>query len=252
MQLDGMALLLGALVLPLAPFVTGCQREPLTRKTFCDRWASAACTAQVVSVCQTGAAECQASQATSCRDWLPEDFQDVGVDECLSAVNEAYADADLDAAELDIVWRLGAPCNGIVVAGVSGETCESDANCSASTGLTCVFKDQPTGTCERAEIVEAGFSCAERAEQCEPGFFCNGENCIVAGDAGDDCVNDSQCAEGHSCQQGLCEAQASVGADCTTDRECESDICYEVDVSERVCVDRIRLSPAEPACDALK
>lgn len=252
MHLNGTLVLLGALVTPFALSIVGCQREALTRETFCERWASAACTAEVTSVCQTATSECRVSQAASCRDWLPEDFQDVGVDDCLSAVSEAYADADLDAAELDVVWRLGAPCNGIVVASESGETCENDADCSGLAGLTCVLKDQATGTCERAEIVEAGFSCTGRDEQCEPGFFCNGENCIVAREAGDDCVNDSQCVARHFCQEGLCEAQASVGADCSTDRECDSEICYEVDVSERVCVDRIRLSPAEPACDALK
>ncbi len=196
MHLNGIALLLGALVTPVLLSVTGCQREPLTRETFCQKWASAACTSEVLSVCQTSASQCQTSQAASCRDWLTEDFQDVEVDECLDAVSDAYADADLNAAELDIVWRLGAPCNSIAIAGETGETCEHDADCSGSVGLTCVLKDRATGKCEHAELVEAGFSCAESNELCEPGFYCNGENCIVAVPAGEACENDRQCAEG--------------------------------------------------------
>ncbi len=100
--------------------------------------------------------------------------------------------------------------------------------------------------------MKAGFSCEEAYETCEDGFYCNGDNCIVAAELGEDCSNDNQCVEGLFCQNEVCDTQLPVGADCTTDRECESEICYEVDVDQRVCVDRIRLSPAEPACDTLK
>lgn len=248
------ALFTSTLVAPLALAVMGCGEEddPVTRDEFCQRWAEAVCGAEVTSVCQTNQTECQASQSASCRDWLPEDFQDEGVDACLNAVAEAYADADLDAQELDIVWRLGAPCNGIVVAGEGGETCERDADCSGASGLTCVLKDGASGTCERAETVQAGFSCEEPQQTCAEGFYCNGDNCIVALDSGEDCNNDNQCAEGLFCEGGVCETQLAVGADCDTDRECESEICYRVDDDQQVCVDRIRLSPAEPACDTLK
>lgn len=242
------------LVVSTSHCLIGCGKEedPLSREEFCEKWAEAACGAEVISVCQLSQADCRTSQAASCRGWLPEEFQDVGVDACLNAVSAAYSDADLDAAELRIVWRLEAPCNGIVEAGAGGKTCREDADCTGSAGLTCVLKDGPTGTCEVAEEVEAGFSCEEPQQTCEDGFFCNGDNCIVASEAGEDCQNDIQCAEGHLCRDGACEAQLAVGVDCETDRECESEICYEVDADERVCVDRIRLSPAEPACDTLK
>lgn len=241
-----------ALVASAALSVSGCQADPLTGDEFCEKWADAACGPEVLSACQKRESQCQASQAASCRDWLPDDFQDVGVEDCLNAVREAYSDADLSAAELDIVWRLGAPCSSIVVAGESGATCERDADCTSSAGLTCVLKDRATGTCQRAEIVKAGFRCTQPNQTCEPGFYCNGENCIVAADAGDSCKNDTQCGEGLFCEDEECEEQLPMGADCTNDRECESQICYEVDVDERVCVNRIRLSPAEPACDQLK
>ncbi len=131
-----------ALLTPLVLSVASCQKEedPLTRTEFCDEWANAVCGSEVQSVCQNSEAQCESSQASSCRGWLPADFQDEGVDECLSAVKKAYSDADLDAKELEVVWRLGAPCNKIVVAGEGGERCERDADCSGSAGLTCVLR----------------------------------------------------------------------------------------------------------------
>lgn len=243
---------LGAFLTPIVLSVVGCQGEPLGREDFCERWGSAVCTSEVISVCQTTASACRASQAASCRDWLPADFQDVGVGECLDAVRAAYEDADLDARELDVVWRLGAPCNNIVVSGQSGDVCRRDEDCSPSAGLTCVLKSEATGTCERAELVEAGFSCEEANQACEAGFYCDGEHCIVGADVDDSCKNDSQCAAGLFCSNEVCAERLPVGSDCTSDFECDSRICYEVDAGERVCVDRIRLSPAEPACDTLK
>jgi hypothetical protein len=244
--------LLGGLVIFVGLGVGGCEPDPVTPNEFCDRWASAVCGPEVLSACQKSAAQCKASQAASCREWLPDDFQSVGVDECLDAVSQAYSDADLDSAELDVVWRLGAPCDNIQVTSESGETCKRDADCSAASGLSCVLKDKATGICERAELVKAGFACDDPDQTCERGFFCDGEHCIVAGEAGDRCKNDTQCGQGLFCHDERCETQLSVGADCTNDRQCESEICYEVDTDERVCVNRIRLSPAEPACEALK
>jgi len=240
----------------LAALVTlaavGCGREPLMRDEFCERWARSACTPEVLSVCQKSASACQAAQASSCRDWLPNDFQDAGVDDCLEAVSNAYADADLNAEELDVVWRLSGPCSDVVVAGEGGERCDGDEDCSRSAGLACVFKDGMNGTCERAVRVEAGFSCTEPHEQCEAGFYCNGENCIAARDVEESCTNDTQCKVGLYCSEDACVERAPIGTDCSSDQQCESGICYEVDVDEQVCVDRIRLSPAEPACDSLR
>lgn len=246
-RLLGLALLTAGVV-----SVGGCMGEPLEREEFCERWGRAACTPEVASVCQSSAAACQTAQAESCREWLPSDFQDVGVDDCLDAVREAYEDADLDARELDVVWRLGPPCAGIVVAGESGDSCQRDEDCSRSAGLTCVFKDEALGTCQRAELVKAGFSCRDADQACEPGFYCNGQHCVVAGEEDESCKNDSQCSEGLFCFEEVCVERLPVGSDCSGDFECASRICYAVDEGERVCVNRIRLSPAEPACDTLK
>lgn len=248
------AFILGALLALCTLFVAGCQSDsaPLTRQEFCEGWANAACTEEVLDVCQKSQSQCRASQAESCRAWLPNDFQAVGVGDCFRAVSEAYSDADLSAEDLDIVWRLRGPCSSILVANMGGESCEHDSDCSGSAGLSCVLKDEATGTCEQSELVEPGFSCKRANQMCEPGFYCNGDNCIVAGDAGDECENDTQCGLGLYCQDEVCEEQLSVGSDCATGRQCESQICYEIDSDEHVCVNRIRLSPAEPACDGLR
>lgn len=96
----------------------------------------------------------------------------------------------------------------------------------------------------------AGFSCDEPQQTCAEGFFCNGENCIAALDPEEGCSNDPQCGPEHYCDES-CQERLPVGEDCDTDSQCLSDLCYSFDDS-RTCVNRIRLSPAEPMCAALR
>src|SRR5690606_38451322 len=123
-------------------------------------------------------------------------------------------------------------------------------DCDAASGLSCVFKYEERGSCERPEVVHAGFSCDEPQQTCAPGFFCNGDNCIAALDPDDECSNDPQCGPEHYCDE-TCQGRLDVGDDCDTDSQCMSDLCYSFDDS-RTCVSRIRLSPNEPMCDALR
>ena len=229
----------------------GADEEPLTRAEFCLRWAEAACQPEVVSVCQASSADaCHAAQSDACLDALPDDFQDVGVDSCLNAVSRAFEDADLDADELDVVLRFGPPCSELFEGGTGGASCSSDLDCDAASGLSCVFKDEERGSCERPEVVEAGFSCDEPQQTCAEGFFCNGDNCIAALDPEDECSNDPQCGPQHYCDE-TCQERLEVGDDCDTDSQCLSDLCYSFDDS-RTCVSRIRLSPNEPMCASLR
>lgn len=229
----------------------GADDEPLTRVDFCARWAEAACQDEVVSICQASNADaCRSSQTEACLDTFPEEFQDTGVDSCLRAVSAAFADADLTADELDVVVRYGPPCNELVQGGVGGARCSSDLDCDGAAGLRCVFKDEAEGRCEVPEVVSAGLSCDEPQQTCEEGFFCNGDNCIVAFDPGDECSNDAQCGPEHYCDE-TCLERLPVGEDCEDDSQCLSDLCYSFDDS-RTCVSRIRLSPAEPMCRSLR
>lgn len=225
------------------------EAEPTTRSDFCERWAAAACSSEVVSVCQASSVDdCEISQNAACLDRLPEYFVDRGVDDCIGAVREAYEDADLTAEELDTVLRLRGVCSQVILANEPGDPCDVDSDCEPA--LTCVLKDEAEGTCEDAVTIEPGHSCTEPEEECAVGFYCDGSNCLAALMEGADCSNDSQCEFDMYCDE-VCIEKLEVNEECDADSECISGICYEAD-GERTCVDRLRLSPAEPMCDDLK
>jgi hypothetical protein len=170
------------------------------------------------------------------------------VDECIYAVSDAYRDADLTAAELEIVARFGAPCSAVFLPGEGGEDCEQDSDCEP--GLQCVFKAEAQGTCQDPVLIEPGFRCSAPEEMCREGFYCDGKNCISALDAGDACQNNAQCGTGMYCND-TCVAKQGVGDDCTKDAECETGICFGPS-GATICTSRIRLSPSEPLCDDLR
>lgn len=243
-------------VLSLGLAVGGCGSDAdpetaaeLTRYDFCERWAAAACSEEVVSVCQASSADaCKTAQSAACLEDLPNAFVDRGVDGCIGAVEAAYGDADLTAEELDLVLRYRGACSQIIIAHESSETCQFDSDCEPD--LSCILKDSDEGTCEEAVTVEPGFSCSKPEETCEEGFFCDGENCLVALEEGEDCKNDSQCEASLYCDK-TCVLKAEVDDECSSDAQCGSGICYEIE-GEKTCRDRLRLSPAEPMCDSLK
>ncbi len=244
-------------VLTLGLTVGGCgsgsEDEPdgevTTRTRFCERWAAAACSSEVVSVCQASSVDdCQAAQNVRCLDELPEDFIDRGVGDCIGAVEQAYEDADLNAEELDTVLRFRGVCGQVVVASEIGEECQVDSDCEPA--LDCLLKSDDEGTCQEAVTVEPGHSCTEPEETCPVGYYCDGDNCIAALEEGEDCVNDSQCDYDMYCDE-VCIQKLAVSEECDSDVQCVSGICYQND-DERTCVNRLRLSPAEPICDDLK
>jgi hypothetical protein len=221
----------------------------MTRGEFCEKWAAAACTPEVVSVCQASSeSACKASQIDACLENLPNEFVDRGVDECIAAIEKAYEDADLSETELDIVVRYGAPCGEIFIANDKGDACSNDSDCDST--LVCVFKDKEDGTCQTPVTVEPGLSCSNSDETCTEGFYCDGENCIAALDEDDACTNDVQCGADLYCDE-MCIQKTDVGEDCDNDSQCASGICYASE-ADSTCVDRLRLSPAEPICETLK
>lgn len=240
-----------AVFLSLGFASVGCvpSESEVTREDFCGKWARAACTSEVVSVCQaSNVDDCRATQQEACLDDLPQGFVDRGVDECIEAVKNAYKDADLTAKELDVVARYGGACSDIFIANDAGERCASDVDCESA--LRCVLKDEHRGSCQHPVVIEPGFSCSAPEETCEEGFYCDGSNCLAALEEGDDCNNDAQCGLDMFCDD-TCTVKIEIGDDCKSDSQCRSGICYESS-GNSTCLDRLRLSPAEPLCAALK
>jgi hypothetical protein len=231
------------------------KKEPRTREQFCTDWAAAACSDETVSACQASdATSCRDTQEDACRKLVPEDFSDAMGQDCIDAVKEAYADADLKGDELKTVLSLGDPCDKLIQGNKDeGENCDENKDCDGPAGFVCVrHADEDTGTCQEPEIVGAGKDCSSKQKICEPGFYCNGDNCIESKDEGDPCTIQEECGEPAFCSEaGKCETRHKVDTDCTSDIECADGICYEYD-GKKTCTDRIRLARSEPLCEDLK
>jgi hypothetical protein len=226
-----------------------------TLAQFCEDWADAACSDDVVSACQAASEDaCRVAQRSYCQDLVPATFSDAEGGACIDAVRDAYSDADLTGVELDTVRRLGGDCGGIVTGTREvGQTCDTDNDCNRALGAECVGRGGfRGGICQVPVEVGAGQACSDPAQTCPDGFFCDGSNCIAARVAGDACQNDVECGTGAYCAPSdLCVARRGVGTACTSDAECESQLCYAAN-GQRTCADLVRLSVSEDICTDLR
>jgi hypothetical protein len=226
-----------------------------TREDFCERWGEAACSDEVVSVCQSASASaCRLSQESYCLSLVPAaGFASAQADACIGAIGAAYADADLNAAELKTVLRLAAPCDRLIRGPQEdSETCTERTDCDTAADFTCVIKGAQTqGRCAIPREVEAGRDCSADNAVCEAGFFCDGDNCIEQRAAGAACVRNEQCAEGY-CDGSECTAGLGIDTACTSDEQCASGFCFEFSSTSQVCTDRVRLSRTDPICRNLR
>ena len=243
----------------LLPFAScsSSEDEPETPSSFCQRWAEAACSSEVVSACQAADADdCKDSQTAFCLARLPNgSFSGDRADECIDAVGGAYEDADVTADEIATVLRFAAPCDRLV-RGPSGEgeACESRLDCDAPAGFDCVSKRAASdGTCQLPVRVGPGEDCSADNAVCGSGFYCNGDNCIAGERVGDPCLSHEQCGTtGYCGLTSVCEARLGVNSPCGFDEQCTSGLCYAFSATEQVCADRVRLSRTEPLCADLR
>lgn len=230
--------------------------EGRTREEFCQEWAVKACSEAVVSACQATSAEtCRLSQQAFCSSLVPNTFSDAASDACLNAVGDAYADADLTGDELATVLELGPPCNRVVKGpATSGESCATNRDCDGPAGYECVIKGEQTrGTCQIPEEVGAGLRCAAAQQVCASGFYCNGSNCIEAKATSEACAHDQECGPSAWCgPDGSCTDRLPINGACTDSNQCLSGLCYDFGGTDSTCVDRLRLSRSEPACESLR
>jgi hypothetical protein len=259
-------LLFGPLVLALSAACSsegegpGANKSTIqTRAAFCTEWGVRACGPEVVEFCQASSVEdCRASQTAFCLTLVPDSYAAGNARQCLDAVGAAYADGDLDSEELLTVRQLGEPCN-LLAHGAGGvnDQCVKDEDCDGPRGLECVLKGG-TGTCQVPEFVDGGFDCSAPQQVCEDGFYCNTENCVAYRRLGATCSADSECGPEAYCDivppdtQNVCIGRGGTGDACLTGRECVSQICLELANGNSSCLNRVRLSPAEPICEDLR
>jgi hypothetical protein len=253
------------------------EKEPAVGQAeFCSRWAAAACSQGTVDACQAASVEaCRTAQQEGCMDQLGDDFVDSGSDTCINAIELAYMDADLTADELRLI-ELGGDCRTVVSGpGDEGDDCSEDRDCDRSASLECVIRDgSGVGSCQVPNQVGAGRSCDDPGDVCETDFFCSStdyclerfgddEECSYSGQCNSDafCNLDRSVADGGSpdggspsggSTAGVCEARHPTNDPCTENEQCQSGICYEFSSTERVCINRLRLSRSEPICATLR
>jgi len=221
---------------------------------FCTAWAKAACNDDVVVNCDEVDTEtCVQHQSAFCQGLVPFGYSSKRAQECVDAVKDAYADAELDATELDTVLHLGGACSHLV-AGVNteGESCTEPTDCDTVKDYTCVIKaGEQTGTCQIPRVQDNGEACDAAAMICNPEAYCDGYNCLVKRAAGKACTYDAMCQDGNRCEvaadavDGQCAPKLALKESCTGDAECASNICLS---GTQKCTSRVVLTGESSVC----
>ncbi|HTQ04255.1 MAG TPA: dickkopf-related protein [Polyangiaceae bacterium] len=263
------------LILPLALFaVSACTVEASGPKdtvdpsirdqsAFCTTWAKAACNDTVVANCnEVDTATCVEHQSAFCQTLVPSTgYSPSQAQDCIDAVKAAYADAQLDATELDLVLRLGGACSHLVVGpSKQGEPCSQDSDCDTTKNYSCVIKGgDAQGTCQIPVIQANGAPCDGLAMVCGAGAYCDtdsGDNCLTDKKQGAKCTYDAMCGDGLRCNiptdstdgSGTCDAKLANKATCTADTDCAAGICRS---DTMICTSKVILTGADPICNDL-
>jgi hypothetical protein len=227
---------------------------------FCTTWAKAACNSEVVSNCdEVDTATCVEHQSSFCQGLVPSaGYSSKRAQDCIDAVRAAYADAVLDADELDVVLNLGGDCAHLVAGPDKvGEACSEPNDCDTVDNYTCVIKaGDTTGTCQIPEIQDNGEPCDGPAMVCNPEAYCDGSNCLVDKPVGKACTYDAMCESDAVCDiasdstdgSGTCAAKLNLQASCTDDSQCASGICLQATLK---CTSKIVLTDESSLCQNL-
>jgi hypothetical protein len=226
---------------------------------FCKEWAEVACNDDVVENCNGTRSGCVESQQSACEVIVPLGYKSTYAEDCLNAVEDAYADAELDAEELDVVLRLGGACATLIDGGGDeGDGCTESFDCDGVNGYECVIKPGETaGTCQTPNEVPTGDLCRADDAVCSPDDYCdpNTDRCITRLES-EPCPFDAACPADYRCDiaadapEGTCEPRLSNGDDCIANEECASGIC--LGATNKVCASNVVLTVESSLCDTLR
>ena len=231
---------------------------------FCENWAKAACSPNVVLACSgadkidaTLTDACVSSQQAFCKGLLPaKGYSSENASQCLSAVKTAYSDARLSALDIATVRHRGDPCNHLIKGTQGkGDSCLSDDDCDTLRNYLCVVKSGE-GSCQIPTLVENGDPCSAPGDACNPGYYCGvDEACVKSKDVGKPCAADFECATGLACTGDptpKCTARVSA-ENCMKDDDCTTNVCdIPVNSSTGRCVSSITLSTSTSVCEDLQ
>jgi len=238
------------------------------RASFCKAWAEAACNDDVVDACQAADRDsCIAAQKAYCSTLIPAGYKSTNAEECITAVERAYDDAELNKAELETVRNLGGDCGHLIEGGSgAGVSCTTSTDCNTVKNYECVIKaGNSEGTCQIPKLQGPGEPCDEPSQVCDTGAYCagnddDGYNCLVTKDSGVKCTYDAMCDTTDLCDKsastddgvtGKCAAKLARSATCTAPEQCASGICLEINADKSACADSVKLTLGSPFCTDL-
>ena len=244
---------------------------------FCGEWANRACNDAVLAACVSNADQCKTSQSEYCESKIPEGkYSSTTANDCLDAVQNAYASATLSPDDRNLVTNLTGACSKILSGtGTKDDACSVDSDCNRDADLACVKKAGATdGKCEVAVPVDNGKSCSSPDSVCGDGFYCDGSHCVSGGGAGDTCTPSTPCGTGFRCDTGAGSGAADGGAGdggtaspasatcvalgqttdpCTADLDCQTNICVKnATTGKGHCADKVVLTGSDSSCAHLQ
>jgi len=203
-----------------------------TEAKFCKALATSVCSADVVTACYLSSDGTLSDDTTKCVEAFSAkgcnpkgfDYQKGGAEPCIVAKRAAYKDGKLTLEEID---EADAACLAVFSGGgASGTDCVADYECDGGSALRCVAKPGGQGTCQVAEEIGAGLSCAAENAICETGFYCGSdEACIQAPGVGKECSETKPCGSSSLCTDGICAAKKANGQSCVAGGECDGGFC---------------------------
>ncbi len=232
--------------------------------SFCENWGKAACSPKVVLAC-SGEAKvdadltdaCVTRQQAFCKGLLPTNgYSSQNASQCLSAVQAAYSDAQLDPDDVAIVRHRGEPCNHLIKGTQGkGESCVSDDECDTVHNYLCVLKSG-VGSCQIPALVEGGDPCAAPDAACKSGYYCGlDEACVKSKDANRECAASFECGTGLECDANTGKCVVRVNAEsCTQDDDCTDNRVCDIPfrASTGRCLPIIILSASTSICEDLQ
>lgn len=229
-----------------------------TEQGFCREWAKRACNTRVVEQCSSTKEGCLDRQSRFCEDLVPSGYSSVNAEDCLEAVERAYANAVLSTEDIDVVLKLGGGCSQLIKGRqAKGESCSDRYECDTVHGFECVIKPgQELGTCQVPRFVVGGARCDAEDTVCDLDLYCDATSgrCFEPERINDACVSDVICGVDAFCQEqedeeeGVCTAKLGGRAACVRNEECASGFCLP---SLGQCVSSITLTVESSTCNDL-
>jgi hypothetical protein len=238
----------------------GAEEDKLsTEAAFCAEWAKAVCSEDAVLACNGTRSGCLTTQQAACRVLVPPGYQSDHAEDCLEAVEDAYADAELTAEELEVVLKLGGDCSRLNDGGQEeGDDCVANVDCDGVNGFECVIRPgDSSGTCQIPVEVAPGGRCSTPEAVCPADVYCNGTNCVVRSLEGETCAGD-MCEPGLRCAlatgdtETTCIPMLGIGDPCSADADCASNVCIGSTDTDKICVSSIILTVRDPLCRDLR